>query len=167
MQHLAVWNNYALTTSDIAALSSAVPCGRAVWTLPSAAASRTLKGFQLPGRLARNDATRLGVRAKYDVGAGEVEFDPGDDLSVTIPAGQEVSLIANLTHYDLEDLPYIGDSLGGGPVALYEEADPAAPPQYVAALDPVLSRPSVFVPADITAQVLHPVVNQVPVVVGE
>jgi hypothetical protein len=123
---VAIWNNRRLTDAQCAILDAATPCGTARWTLPAdAAQDRTLKGVQLPGRLARADLTRLGVRVYYQIGADpRVEFDPGDDLSVSIPAGAACYLDADLVHNHIDDLPWIADSLGGGPVALYEEPAP-------------------------------------------
>jgi hypothetical protein len=132
--HLALWGGAVAVPSEaqLLALATAIPCGRAPWTLPvDVTQPRTLKGFAVPGSLSRSVNTtesRLGVRCYYSIaGAAEVEFDPGDDLSVSIPTGATCTLAADLTHHHLDDLPWIGDSLGGGPVALYEEADPAHP----------------------------------------
>lgn len=122
-----IWRGATVpSAAGLAELSSAIPCGTARWTLPTATYARTLRGFQVPGRLARADLTRLGVKAYYQIGAGaRVEFDPGVDPAVSIPADSACYLDVDLTHYHLDDLPYVADSLGGGPIALWEEADPA------------------------------------------
>lgn len=138
-QHMALWAGSGIAVpseAQLTALATGVACGTARWTLPvDATQARTLKGWQLPGRLARADLTRLGVRSYYQIGAGaRTEFDPGDDLSIAIPAGSACYLDADLTHHHLDDLPWIADSLGGGPVALYEEADPAPVPVDVTAI---------------------------------
>lgn len=130
-QDAAVFAGVYLSDAQLLALAGATPCGRARWTLPSVAYSRTFRSFALPGSLSRNVNTtesRLGVRAYYslDGGATRTEFDPGDDLAagVAIPAGTALTLDADLTHHHIEDLPWIADASGGGPVVVWEEADP-------------------------------------------
>jgi hypothetical protein len=128
VQDAALWTGTALTAAQMKALAQP-DCGRARWTLPADAVNaRTLKGLEVPGSLSRNMPSstdmRHGVRAYYDVGAGRVEFDPGDDLAVSVPAGTAVTLDLDFMHHDLADLPWVADSVGGGPVALYDEPDP-------------------------------------------
>jgi hypothetical protein len=129
LQHIAVWSGSGTpSAAQLLALWN-LACGTARWTLPVSASSRTLKGFQIPGSLSRSMPSmsdmRHGVRAYYQIGAGaRTEFDPGDDLSVTIPAGSACYLDADFMHHDMADLPWVADALGGGPVALWDEADP-------------------------------------------
>jgi hypothetical protein len=166
-QDLAIWNNKALTADEVMSLYMAAPSPltRARWTLAADAVNdRTLHGIELPGSLSRNLPTstdqRHGVRCYYSLNGGtdRTEFDPGDgDLDLSVPAGTAVTLDADFMHHDIADLPWIGGPAGEGPVAVYEEPDPPAPPQYVATVRPQVGTVGILSAQYAAPGVVHPV----------
>jgi hypothetical protein len=137
---LSIWSGTRLSDAQLLALRS-VALGRARFARLFASAG-TVRGIELPGGLTRTfdgatESRDTKVYLSLD-GVAWTEVKLGEDPAFAVPAGSTLYLDIELTHLIGESLPFIGDSTGLlGPVVVYEEADPPAPPTYSAALEEV------------------------------
>jgi hypothetical protein len=115
---------------------------RARWALPFAAAA-TVTSLEIPGYRSLASLPNPGAPGlphdiaetphrtflSVDGGATRTEVTPGSVPTYPVSSGQTLTLDVDTTWAvpGKTPRPFIGDSLGGGPAVLYEEADPAHP----------------------------------------